>query len=270
MQKVKEMQSVARKITHAIVRPPGKSFLNAITSSKTPVHIDYSKAIAQHNNYCKALESCGVNVIKLITDDLPDSCFVEDVAICTPKMAVMTLPGDVRRKDEVKNIKEPLLQCYNNVLQIEKGTLDGGDVMEINGHYYIGLSKRTNEDGANQLIRHLNDYGYTGSTIKIQNEFLHLKSSVTYLENNLLITTPEFESDEYFEGMNKTVIKNEKDYGAANCIWVNGTILMPQGCPDVEKELKNNGCDKVYPIDASEYNKVDGALTCLSLRLTCD
>ena len=264
---------VGRKITHAIVRQPGKSLLNAITSSKTPVRIDYSKAIAQHDNYCKALETCGVNVTKLpMTNDFPDSCFVEDVAICTPKMAVMTLPGDIRRKGEVKNIKEPLLQKYNNdnVLQIENGTLDGGDVMEVNGHYYIGLSKRTDEDGANQLIEYLNEYGYTGSTIKLQNEFLHLKSSVTYLENNLLITTPEFESGEYFKGMNKIVIKNKKDYGAANCVWVNGTILMPQGCLDIEEELMNNGYDKIYPIDTSEYNKVDGALTCLSLRLTCD
>ena len=259
---------MARKITHAIVRQPGTSFINAITSSKPPMQINYNKALEQHANYCKALQDCGVKVMSLpITNKYPDSCFVEDVAICTPQMAVLTLPGDIRRKDEVKNMKGPLKQFYNNnnLFQIiPPGTLDGGDVMEINGHYYIGISNRTNENGANQLIQYLNNYGYTGSTIQVK-DFLHLKSSITYLENDLIITTSEFSENEHFKNMNKIIVQENI---AANCIWINDTILIPQGCSsNIKDELKVYGYNNIHPIDMSEYNKVDGALTCLSLRI---
>jgi len=140
-------------LKNALVRRPGHSLINGITSAPELGKPDYGLAITQHDAYIEALKSCGVEVTVLEADErFPDSCFVEDVAVCTKKFVVITNPGASSRKGEEKEIVEVIKKYYNDIEYIkEPGTLEGGDVMMVKDHFYIGLSKRTNREGAEQL-----------------------------------------------------------------------------------------------------------------------
>lgn len=250
---------------NAIVRRPGHSLVDGITSAPELGKPDYGLAIKQHDAYIEALKSCGVGVIVLKADErFPDSCFVEDVAVCTKKLAVITNPGVSSRKDEEKEIIEVIKKYYNDIEYIKRpGTLEGGDVMMVKDHFYIGLSKRTNREGAEQLIKALGKYGMSGSIVEIS-EMLHLKSGLAYLEDNVLLVTGEFINNIEFKKFNKIVIDEEETY-SANCIRVNDYVLVPAGYTKTKEKIKAAGF-KVIVVDTSEYIKVNGGLSCLSLR----
>lgn len=250
---------------NAIVRRPGNSLVNGITSAPELGKPDYELAIKQHDAYIKALKSCEVEVTVLEADErFPDSCFVEDVAVCTKKFAVIANPGTPSRKGEEKEIIEVIKKFYNDIEYIKKpGTLEGGDVMMVKNHFYIGLSKRTNREGAEQLIKALGKYGMSGSIVEIS-EMLHLKSGLAYLEDNVLLVTGEFINNLEFKKFNKIIIDKEETY-SANCIKVNDYVLIPAGYPKTKEKIKAAGF-KAIVVDTSEYRKVNGGLSCLSLR----
>jgi dimethylargininase len=194
----------------------------------------------------------------------PDSTFIEDVALITPSCAIITRPGAHSRRDEVKEIESVLRNRFNNVKAIEApGTLDGGDVMMVGNHYYIGLSNRTNLEGAKQIIKILNKYGMSVSTISL-NKMLHLKTGLSFLENNNLIVCGEFINDSKFDQYNSIEIPESESY-AANCIWVNEFVIIPLGYPITKEKIRNAGYI-VLETDVSEFQKLDGGLSCLSLR----
>ncbi len=250
---------------NAIVRRPGRSLINGITSASELGKPDYGLAIKQHDAYIEASKSCGVGVTVLKADErFPDSCFVEDVAVCTKKFAMIAKPGASSRKGEEKEIIEVIKKYYNNLEYVkEPGTLEGGDVMMVKDHFYIGLSKRTNREGAKQLIKALKKYGMSGSIVEIS-ETLHLKSGLAYLEDNVLLITGEFINNLEFKKFNKIMIDEEETY-SANCIRVNDYVLVPAGYPKTKEKIKAAGF-KVIVVDTSEYRKVNGGLSCLSLR----
>jgi len=252
-------------IKNAIVRRPGHSLVNGITSAPELGKPDYGLAIKQHDAYIEALKSCGVGVTVLKADErFPDSCFVEDVAVCTRKFAVITNPGASSRKGEEIEIIEVIKKYYNDTEYIKKpGTLEGGDVMMVKDHFYIGLSKRTNREGAEQLIKVLGKYGMSGSIVEML-EMLHLKSGLAYLEDNVLLVTGEYINNLEFKKFNKIMIDEEETY-SANCIRVNDYVLVPAGYPKTKEKIEAAGF-KVIVVDTSEYRKVNGGLSCLSLR----
>ncbi len=248
----------------AIVRKPGKSLLNGLTSANlgTP---DYHKALEQHDVYVEALEACGLAVRVLDPDEnFPDSTFVEDTAVVTPYCAVITNPGAKSRRGEVVEMKQVVREYYTNIEEIQSpGTLEGGDVMMVGDHFFIGISERTNLNGANQFIQILKKYGMTGSVVNLE-KVLHLKTGVAYLENNNLVVCGEFLTSPVFKKFNKIEIPENESY-AANCIWVNGRVLVPKGYPDTRKRIQKAGYSILEP-DMSEFQKLDGGLSCLSLR----
>jgi len=250
---------------NVIVRKPPKSLKNGIASNPESEKPDYEKALIQHNDYVRALKKCGVKVCVLeAIEKYPDSCFIEDVAVCTKKFAAITNPGASSRKGEEKEIIEVIKKYYNDIEYIkEPGTLEGGDVMMVKDHFYIGLSKRTNREGAEQLIKALGKYGMSGSIVEIS-EMLHLKSGLAYLEDNVLLVTGEFINNLEFKKFNKIMIDEEETY-SANCIRVNDYVLVPAGYPKTKEKIKAAGF-KVIVVDTSEYRKVNGGLSCLSLR----
>ena len=252
-------------IKNAIVRRPGHSLVNGITSAPELGKPDYGLAIKQHDAYIEALKSCGVGVTVLKADErFPDSCFVEDVAVCAKKFAVITNPGASSRKGEEKEIIEVIKKYYNDIEYIkEPGTLEGGDVMMVKDHFYIGLSKRTNREGAEQLIKVLGKYGMSGSIVEML-EMLHLKSGLAYLEDNVLLVTGEYINNLEFKKFNKIMIDEEETY-SANCIRVNDYVLVPADYPKTKEKIEAAGF-KVIVVDTSEYRKVNGGLSCLSLR----
>lgn len=241
--------------------------VEGITSAPELGKPDYELALRQHDNYIEALKQCGVEVKVLPADEaFPDSCFVEDTAVLTRKCAIITNPGAASRNEEIKNMI-PVIKEYYTEDQIEyikaPGTLEGGDVMMVGDHFYVGRSARTNEEGIRQFIETLNKYGLTGSEVPLA-EVLHLKTGVNYIENGNMLVSGEFIHKEDFEKFNKIVVPESEAYGA-NCIWVNDAVIVPEGYPAVLEGVQKAGY-KTIIVDTSEYRKLDGGLSCLSLR----
>lgn len=249
---------------HVIVKRPGRSLIDGITSVDFGKP-NYEKALQQHDFYIETLKKCGVEVTVLEADeDFPDSTFVEDPAIVTKKCAIITNPGAQTRNKEKIAMAEVLKSFYDNIEYIQApGTVEGGDVMMVGDHFYIGLSARTNKEGARQLIEILNKYGYTGSIVPLE-KVLHLKTGLAYLENNNLVVAGEFVDKEDFKDYNKIIIDEDESY-AANCIWVNDYVLVPAGYEKAKKVIEKAGYT-VIEVDTSEFRKLDGGLSCLSLR----
>jgi len=249
---------------NAIVRKPSKSLVGGIASENLGKPI-YEKAIMQHEVYVEALKKCGVEVTILKADEnYPDSCFVEDTAIVTKKCAIITNPGAQTRKGEEAIIKETLKKFYDNIECIKTpGTIEGGDVMMVGDHFYVGLSTRTNEEGARQFIKILRKYGYDGTIVPLK-KVLHLKTGLAYLENNNLLVAGEFVDNPVFKDFNKIIIDEKESY-SANCIWINGKVIVSAGYEKTKKDVEALGYD-IIEVDTSEYRKIDGGLSCLSLR----
>ncbi len=250
--------------TKAIVRTPGKSMVAGLTTAGLGLP-NYDKALVQHREYIRALEKCGIEVLVLEADEeYPDSTFVEDVALLTPNCAIITNPGAPSRRGETAEIKEVVGDFYEAIEEISApGTVEAGDIMMVGSHFYIGLSERTNANGAQQVIEFLEKYGMSGSVIELK-EVLHLKTGAAYLENNNLVAGGEFLTETEFQKFNILPIDEDESY-AANCIWVNGTVLVPQGYPKAKRIIEQAGYATIE-VDVSEFRKLDGGLSCLSLR----
>lgn len=250
--------------TKAIVRTPCRSMVNGLSSANLGPP-DYGKALLQHADYIEALKECGLQVTVLPADEkFPDSTFVEDVALLTPRCAILTNPGAMTRKGETRPMLKTIREFYPAVEIIEApGTLEAGDVMMVGEHYYIGLSERTNWEGAEQLISVLQNHGLTGSTVEL-NKVLHLKTGLGYLENNNLLACGEFLGKPEFKKFNVLKVKTDEAY-AANSVWINGIVLVPAGYPKTRALIESAGY-AVRTVDVSEFRKLDGGLSCLSLR----
>ncbi len=249
---------------NVIVRRPGRSLLAGITSASLGKPV-YENALRQHDLYIQALESCGVIATVLpAAEEYPDSVFVEDTAILAERCAVITFPGAATRQGEEHVIHQALKEFYPHIQHIHApGTIEGGDVMRTGDHFYVGLSARTNEEGFRQFAKIIKPFGYTASSVKLK-EFLHLKTGLAYLEKNNLLVAGEFIRNHEFEHFNRIIIDEAENY-AANCIWVNGTVLVPFGYPKTEAAIEAMGYP-VLVVDVSEFRKLDGGLSCLSLR----
>lgn len=251
------------RLTRAIVRQPGRSIVAGLSSSRHRIP-DYDKALEQHQGYVSALKQCGLRVEILQAEETyPDSTFVEDVAVLTPCCAILTNPGAETRKGEVALIRQPLQQYFAKIERITSpGTLEGGDVMQIGSHFYIGLSHRTNQSGARQLISILEKHNMTGSVVPVS-EFLHLKTGVTPVDEKTLVATGEFIDHPDLKNFNIIPIAAEESH-AANCIRINDAIIISGGYPKAKAMIQKHGL-KIIEVDISEFAKIDGGLTCLSL-----
>jgi dimethylargininase len=250
--------------TQAIVRTPGRSLVSGLTNAGLGPP-DYARALIQHRQYIAALQSCGLEVLILDADEaFPDSAFIEDAALLTPHCAVMTRPAAPSRRGETIGLRPVLERFYPRIEEITApGTLDGGDVMQVGQHFYIGLSTRTNRDGARQLIKMLAACGLSASTVPVT-QCLHLKTGVTCVTEQTLLATGEFVARPEFSTYTILPVAPGQA-GAANCIAINGRVLMPAGFPQVRQQLSAQGL-QILEVDISEYAKLDGGLTCLSLR----
>jgi len=246
--------------TKAIVRKPGSNFANGITTG-TLGKPDYKTALRQHEHYCEALNKCGLQLTILEPDiKYPDGCFVEDTAIITDKCAIITRPGDKTRQGEEAKIRDILSAQMQLEHIYSPGMVDGGDILRINNHFYIGLSNRTNQEGANQLTAILSKYGCSASPMPI-NGILHLKSGVTYIGRNHVVSI-DFFCDK-FENFMIIPVDKDEEY-SANCLLVNDFLLMPKGFPKLNRRISKLGY-QIIELEMSEFRKMDGGLTCLSL-----
>jgi dimethylargininase len=254
--------------TRAIVRPPAPNFAEGLTTAGLDAP-DYRRALDQHSAYCTALEQCGLGLITLSPDpEYPDSTFVEDTAVLTERCAVLTRPGASSRAGEVAAIKNHLANFYPALTSIQApGTLDGGDVCELDEHFFIGISERTNEAGAHQLAQKLASFNYTSSLVDIRDVsgILHLKSGLANLGDGRLAVIDSLAERSEFADYDLLRLNAGEEY-AANCVRVNDRVLVAAGYPVWEEKLKTLGYQTIA-LDMSEFQKMDGGLSCLSLRL---
>ncbi|MBM7585609.1 dimethylargininase [Bacillus pakistanensis] len=247
-----------------IVKKPAISYVNGLTTSDlgTP---NYEMALEQHEKYVQALAKCGVEVkVLLDNEEFADSTFVEDTAVLTPNFAVISNPGADSRNGEIKEMNRVIKEFYDDVRYIKApGTLDGGDVLQIEDHFYIGISDRTNIEGANQLKQILESANYKATIVPLK-KFFHLKTGISYLGNNQVVAAGEFIDHPDFEQYEKIIVSPEEEY-CANCIRVNDYVIIPKGFEQTKKKIHDAGYQTIE-LNMSEFQKQDGGLSCLSLR----
>jgi len=250
--------------TRAIVKTPCKNMIKGISSANLGSP-NYELALQQHKNYICALKECGLDVAVLDFDEkFPDSTFIEDTCLVTPGCAIITNPGAASRRDEIFEVENAVREIGRPIERIKSpGTLDAGDIMMVKNHYYVGLSARTNQDGASQLNQILKKYNFTSSTIELKS-VLHLKTGISYLENKNLLAFGEFLTKPELKNFNILKVDADESY-AANSVWINEKVIIPFGYLKTKKKIENAGY-KTIQVDVSEFRKLDGGLSCLSLR----
>lgn len=252
---------------NAIVRKPAHSVINGIDDYADLGKPDYSKAIQEHESYVSLLTKLGIKVTILdALEDYPDSCFVEDPAVVTDEFAVITNPTRSSRTKEREKIRPTIEKFYqeDRIFEIkEPGHLEGGDVMSVGKTFYIGLSARTNQEGIDQFTEIADKFGQEVIAVPV-NEFLHLKTGTTYMGNNKLLVVGEYIDSPYFKKFEQLRVPEKENY-AVNCINTGNGVIMPVGFPAVKEMLTQHGF-KTHEINMSEFSKIDGGLTCLSLR----
>ena len=253
--------------THALVRTPAGTFACGLTASGLPCP-DVTLARAQHDGYVAALAAAGVAIERLPADDrFPDGTFVEDAAIMTERGAILTRPGAPSRRGEVEGIRDALERLVPILGTIEApGCLDGGDVCEAGSSVLIGLSDRTNEEGASQLASLLGLVGRRAHVVDVRSipALLHLKTGMSYLGEGRALAWETLAEQELLRGFDVVRVPPEEAY-AANAIRVNDRVFLAAGFPQTAEALAKAGF-QVVTLEMSEFQKMDGGLSCLSLR----
>lgn len=250
---------------HAIVRGPAASYHLGLTSETVSAG-DIERFDRQHSAYVEALAGAGLDVETLEPlDAFPDAHFVEDVAVFAAGSIVLTRPGAPSRRGEVEHI-EAVLRRHGELQRIAApGTLEGGDVLVIGRRCFIGLSRRTNADGARQLMQVLEARGLKCTTVPVD-AGLHLKSSVSAIAEDTIVLTGAFAGHEAFTGFRRIEVDAGEAY-AANLLRVNDRLLVPEGYPRTLERIAALDLDlELVRLDVSEARRMDGGLTCMSLR----
>jgi dimethylargininase len=256
------------RFSKALVRLPGENFSQGLTMSGPGSRPDFRKALEQHTAYCRALTACGVDVTVMPADEsYPDGTFVEDTFVIADRVAIATRPGAKTRLGEVESVATALRSFRAAFEQIEApGTLDGGDICQVDNHFLIGLSARTNQAGAAQLAAILARHQYTSSMIDIRNHrsLLHLKSGIAYLGEQRFLIASGFPPTDRLAHADVIEVDPEEMY-AANAVRVNDEIFIASGFPTLSGTLNRLGY-RIRALEMSEFAKMDGGLSCLSLR----
>ncbi|MBN2345948.1 MAG: N(G),N(G)-dimethylarginine dimethylaminohydrolase [Candidatus Aminicenantes bacterium] len=252
------------RFTRALARRPCRGMGRGLSTAGLGRPV-YEKALEQHAAYVGALRSCGLAVTVLEADEVhPDSVFVEDTAVLCERAAVIARPGASSRRGEERPLAKTLGGLYPHLDEIlAPGTLEGGDVMRAGDRFFVGISARTNEEGARQLAAILGRHGFQVVAVPLR-AVLHLKTGVSYLENNRLLASGEFLCHPLLASFGIIPVPDGESY-AANSLWVNGRVLVPSGFPLTREAIAKAGYETI-PLDVSEFRKLDGGLSCLSLR----
>ena len=260
------MMEYSYQFTHAIVRQPAKSIIKGLRAVDIGSP-DYGQMICDHKDYVDALTCAGVAVINLTAlDKFPDGQFVEDTALCLPKAAILMRPGAPSRLGEVNEIAPKLRELFEDVYEIDNsGHIEGGDILVTGKEILVGRSARTDENGVRQLSEIVIPLGYVIREVFTPPEILHFKTDCSLLGPDEILSTKRLQASGCFDGY-KVVNVADGEEAAANAIRVNDYVIMPGGFPQTKAILEDRGY-KVKIINNTECAKLDGGMSCLSLRM---
>lgn len=247
----------------ALVRQPSPRLADGIVThiERTPVDLD--RAGQQWEGYLSALHAAGWETIQVeAADDCPDSVFVEDTAVMFGSVAVLTRPGADSRAPETVGTDKALRDAGYEVLPMERGTLDGGDVLKVGSTVYVGRGGRTDAAGLAEFRRLLTPRGWTVIGVPMT-KALHLKTAVTALPDTSIIGFPPLVDDTGFYPHFRAV---PEATGTAVVDLGEGRLLMSAAAPRTAEMLANLGYEPV-PVDITEFEKLEGCVTCLSVRM---
>jgi dimethylargininase len=250
---------VLRALTRAV--PPTLARCELTHQEREP--IDVALAAAQHERYEQALAALGCTVERLPPEpELPDSVFVEDVAVVLDEAAVVTRPGAASRRPETASVIEAL-RAYRDLVRVEPpGTLEGGDVLRLGSVVYVGLSTRSNAVGIEQLRTLLRPLGYEVRAVAMRG-CLHLKTAVTLAADGTLLLNPAWVDPAAFPGFDHVAV-DPAEAAAANVLRVGGEVIIPAHHPRTRERLESRGI-VTRPVDVSELAKAEAGVTCCSL-----
>lgn len=254
----------------ALLRWPAPSLAKGITTANLGLP-DFDLALQQHQAYQRALQSAGVETTVLpALPAFPDAVFIEDAAVLAGECAILTRPGAATRRGEAAALAPDLALHFSHIEQIQApGTLDGGDICEVEGHFLIGLSARTNLAGAEQLAQLLERHGFSSQLIDMRSwdAVLHLKSALNYLGDGVFLVDERLRDLPELVDRRVITVPLSEAY-AANCLRINDIVLVPEGFPQTLSAIDavDAAGMKTSVLDVSEFRKLDGGLSCLSLR----
>lgn len=259
------MTNKSYTFTHALCRVPANSVTNGLraTDHGDP---DYTKFLQHHALYVEALSAAGCKVTVLeALEAYPDSVFIEDAALCLAGTAIVLRPGAKSRFGESATLMPSLQTQFKRVVNLAgNGYVDGGDVLVTEQEVLVGLSTRTNQAGFDNLSKLVDQLGYTARKINTPADILHFKTDCGLLDSNTIFSSEALAATGCFADYN-VIIAPENESAAANLIRVNDTVFISEGYPKTQAVLSDAGY-KVVCLPNSEAAKVDGGLSCMSLR----
>ncbi len=258
--------SHATHFSNAIVRTPGLSIAQGLRAQNVG-NPDPERFAREHRRYIKALEDAGVRVDVLPPlEEFPDSVFIEDSALCLPKGAVVLRPGAVTRTGEARVMADILKSYFDDVRSIAVGGfIDGGDILVSAHEIIVGLSARTDAAGAKALQDCVASWGESVRVLETPPDILHFKTACGLLDEETILLTRELDRADFFTRY-RCILVPDGEEAAANAISVNGRVFISDGFPKTAELLDNSGYN-VITIATAEAAKVDGGLSCMSLRL---
>jgi dimethylargininase len=250
--------------SHAILRRPGRSVVDGLRSHDGPGPV-YECILAEHEAYANALRDAGLAVDILgPLEDFPDSVFVEDPALVFSEGAILLNPGTATRNGEGKHLLAALDHHFANVVRLDRGFADGGDVMVTPQQIMIGLSNRTDPTGARCLAEMLQALGYAAQVVQPPEGALHLKTIASLIDEETMLTTKEGEASGLFARFRQIVVAPGEE-PAANALRVNNTLLLSATYPRIAEALDRSGYTLAL-LDTTHINRIDAGLSCMSLR----
>jgi dimethylargininase len=247
----------------AITREVSSSINRCELSFHVREPIDVDKAIAQHKAYQNRLAEAGVRVVSLRAEpELPDAVFVEDAAVVTDEVAIIARMGAPSRRSETSTLIDALSRYRPIKFVLDPATLDGGDVVCVGQRVFVGLSRRTNEEGLAQIRDFLHVYDYDVRPVEVRG-CLHLKSACSYIGNDTILANRSWIDANQFPGFQLIDVPDEES-GGANALLLNGVVLMPGSFPKTRALLEQRGFH-VQTVDLSELQKAEAGVTCTSL-----
>ncbi len=248
---------------NAIIRLPNKSIQNGLSSQN--LHPKYEVIAKEHSNYIKAIKAAGLQ-IKLLEslEEYPDSIFVEDPALTYKSNVIILNPFDPSRNGEKNIIKNEIKHFFDNILFIEDGFVEGGDILNINNHFIIGLSNRTNKLGADNLSKILQSLGATVEICETPDDILHFKSECSIIDDDTILVSNKMAQLDYLKSHYHLIELPIGEEGASNALRINDKLLLPDGFVRAEEMLSKKY--NIIKVKVNEIAKVDAGLSCMSLR----